>query len=293
MKKILRACKLILSNIYVLIFFNGFLLATIFFFSSEANYEKQLFNTISQKIIEGSPSYDNKDSFAIKAMYMANYLQARRQPVFEHGELSGFKAGVMHPSTVDLMTASGACGSYVTVLARILKANNYQVRIAQMQVNEISGGHIVVETQYDNRWILLDPIFNQYYLRPDGKLAGIDEVSNNWDYYSKQVKSDYPLKYNYRNIRYTNWNKIPVLMPGIKKVLDLVMGKEKADKVSLRPYFLRIYHIWSVILSVLYVMLIYFTYRVLAKRKILVRFGFSTAKHISTGTSNNTRVKAA
>ncbi len=280
-KKITRPYRFVFGNLYCLFFLNGFLLASIFYFASESNYERQLFNVISANIKSTLPQGYDRDSFAIKAMFMAHELQSKRQDVFNTGKLSGFKAAVMHPATVDLMTADGACGSYATVLARILKANDYEVRIAQMSVDHVRGGHIVVEAKANKGWIALDALDNQYFVKPDGELASIDDVSSNWDYYKQQTSARYPQLYTYKNIRYTNWNKIPVIMPAMKAVLNWTMGKEEADKVSLRPYFLRIYNFAAVLMGILYVIVMIITFKkIFAKKNVSLKW-----KHI-LGTKN-------
>ena len=35
------------------------------------------------------------------------------------------------------------------------------------------------------------------------------------------------MNYSYEDVRYSNWTKIPVVFPAIKKILDLTIGKQK------------------------------------------------------------------
>ncbi len=260
-------------SLYFLVFLNGVLITAIFFSASESNYERRIFDLISERIKEEYPAtVNNKDSFAIKAMAMSNSLQERRYSVFGFKEISGFKASIMHPVTVDLMTGRGGCGSYVNVLARILKGNNYKIRIAQMEVNGIKSGHVVMEAWTGKHWIALDPMLNHYFINPSGEIASISDLNSNWNYYKAQAGRDYPADYSYLNIRYTNWDKIPVLMPAMKGLLNITIGKQKADEVSLRPYFLRVYHITSIILILIYLGILFVTFkRVFSKKKISLR----------------------
>ena len=62
-------------------------------------------------------------------------------------------------------------------------------------------------------------------------------------YYKPQLPAGYDMNYRYEDVRYSNWTKIPVVMPSIKKILDLTIGKTEADTISLRTYFLRKYNI--------------------------------------------------
>ncbi|MFX8561983.1 hypothetical protein ABTM00_19830, partial [Acinetobacter baumannii] len=93
-------------------------------------FEKNIFNTLSQTILETHPaSASNEDSFFIAAMSLANQMQERRLPIFGKHKTGGVKMNLFHSVTDDLLTGEGSCGSASAILARILKANNYQVRL--------------------------------------------------------------------------------------------------------------------------------------------------------------------
>ncbi len=258
--------KRIFGNISILLFINGFLLATLFYLHKEDVYEKDLFSAIVNKIKQELKT-DNKDTFLIRSLAMTYELQRSRQSVFGDNFEDAKENSFFHSATTDLMTAYGACGSYSIVLARILKANNCKVKIGQMLVRGKFGGHIIVETEIYGKWVIIDPMFNLSFKRPDGKLADFKEVNKNWPYYSLQVPADYVQDYKYDGIRYANWTKIPVVLPTIKKILDFTLGKEKADAISIRPYFLRINHILFVLLLWFYIPLTAFTIWLYVKRK--------------------------
>jgi len=238
MKKFLR----LYYNLYLIIFLNGFFLASTIYFFIESQYEAELFTSIAHKILSDSSSRSNPDSFFKHSMDIANYLVGRRGIVFDN-KIGGIKAEFFHSSTVDLMTGEGACGSATVVLARILKANNYQVRIAQMKVGDTWGGHIVTEVKKNSGWVVLDPLFDFYFKKPDGQYANFKEVSANWDYYKSQVPHNYPPKYNYEDVRYTNWNKYGFIGENIYKSLKMILGNEKANSICIRSYLLRNYNL--------------------------------------------------
>ena len=77
--------------------------------------------------------------------------------------------------------------------------------------------------------------------RPDGTLASFADVHGNWSWYARQVPDDYGLSYKDEDVRYTNWTKIPVIMPAMKKALSLVLGAERVDSFSLRTHFMNTY----------------------------------------------------
>ena len=231
-----------LLNKGILFFINGLLLSTCFYFKTESKYEDALFESIVDKIKSVANPDHNIDSFFVSAMQMTHTLEYNRQNIFSGKKMLGLKAELFRPATIDLMTGDGACGSYSTVLARILKSGGYQVRIAQMTVDGIIGGHMVVEVKKRSNWIVLDPLLQQYFKKPDGMLASFNDVHLNWEYYKKQTNSDYLPCYNYQGVNYTNWNKINYFGPATKWILELIVGKEKTSEISIRSYILRKYN---------------------------------------------------
>ena len=267
-KKHLSPMKRIFRNLYFLTFVNGFLLATLFYFKMEANYEEELFAAIRSNIDSKINLKDNQDSIVVKVMHACNSLLSSRSAVFTNQPLDGFKVDLLQPASIDLMTAKGACGSYSMVLARTLVNYDFPVRIAQMKAKGIFAAHNIVEVKTEKGWVVLDPLFNVYFIKPDLTLASFQDVKNNWDYYKKQVPPKYDMTYRYEDVRYSNWGKIPLILPAIKKILDLVIGKQKADTISMRMYFLKIYDFCFYLILVLYIPILILTIRELIKTKV-------------------------
>jgi len=249
-------------------FLNGFLLASLFYFKMESTYEKGLFASIKSSIDSKVDGNDNQDSIVIKAMATCHDLMSNRAPVFERPNILGPTADFFHGTSVDLMTTQGACGSYSQVMAMILKTYGYAIRIAQMKANGIWAAHNIVEVKTGHGWVVLDPTFNASFVRPDGRLASFDDVHKDWNYYSRQVPPGYDLQYRFDDVRYSNWTKVPVIMPAIKGLLNMILGKQKADTISLRTWFLRIYTIYFYVFLLLYVPVFLFTFRRLVQTKI-------------------------
>ena len=128
-----------------------------------------------------------------------------------------------------------------------------------MQVGSQPGGHIVTEAKTLKGWVVLDALYDQYFQTPEKQLASFSEVADHWRYYQKQVNKEYNLTYNYAGVRYTNWDKLPILLPLMKKALVLVLGREKTELFSLRPYFLRKfliqYHLFMAMFCLLLIIL--------------------------------------
>jgi hypothetical protein len=237
-------------NLYFLTFLNGFLLASLLYFRMEGSYERQLFSAIQASIDSRIDRRASQDSVIVNVMHACHNLLVNRASVFENQSFNGLKAEVINPTSIDLMTAKGACGSYSVVLARIFENYDLPVRIAQMKADGIFAEHNIVEVKGEKGWVVLDPLFDVYFFRAGGGLASFADVKNDWNYYKKQLPPGYDMKYRYEDVRYSNWTKIPILFPAAKKILDLVIGKEKADTFSIRTYFLRMYdfYFWMTLL---------------------------------------------
>src|SRR5664279_5772917 len=111
----------VLGNLYFLTFLNGFLLASLFYFKMEANYEQELFQAIHTDIKGKINPKESQDSVAVMIMHACHDLLVNRGTVFEGKDFEGFKSNLLEPTSFDLMTAKGACGSFSIVLARILQ----------------------------------------------------------------------------------------------------------------------------------------------------------------------------
>jgi hypothetical protein len=260
-----------LGNLYFLTFLNGFLLASVFYFRMEANYENDIFQAIHTDIISRITKAESGDSVLAKIMHTTHNLLINRGSVFEGKQFDDFKSDIIEPTSMDLMTARGACGSYAMVLARILQDCKYPVRIAQMKSNGVFAAHNIVEVQTPHGWVVLDPLYDIYFIKPSLKLASFEDVKNNWSYYKTQLPTGYNMSYQYEDVRYSNWTKIPIVLPAIKKILDLTIGKPEADKISLRTFFLKKYSICYSVVLFLFVLVFAFTLVKLIQAKVFPR----------------------
>jgi hypothetical protein len=264
-----RLAGKIFGNLYFLTFLNGFFIASLFYMKMEANYETQLFQVIQHSINKSIDNNDTQDSIVVKAMHTCNALLSSRASVFEDDEsLDGFKVDYFHPATIDLMTAKGACGSYSLILSRVLQDYHFPVRIAQMKANGIYAAHNVVETEVNNRWVVLDPTYNLYFINPAKQLAAFDEIKTNWAYYARQTPSNYNKDYRYEDVRYTNWGKVPVLSATVKTILGWVLGQKRLNTFCMRIHFLKTYDIYFYCVLLLFIPLIIFTAGRVIKTKI-------------------------
>jgi hypothetical protein len=258
----------VFGHLYFLTFLNGFLLASLFYFKMETNYEKELFSAIHSDISSKLKATDSQDSIVVKVLHACHNLLIERETVFEGKPFQGFESDVIAPASMDLMTGRGACGSFSMVLARVLQGYKYEVRIAQMKSKGIFAAHNLVEAKTNHGWVVLDPFFDVYFEKPSHQLASFEDVKENWSYYKSQLPPGYNMNYDYEDVRYSNWNKIPIVLPAVKKMLDLTLGKQVADGISMRTYFLRKYKICYYITLVFFVLVFSFTIVKLIKSKV-------------------------
>lgn len=243
----------------------GVMVGLLFYFKTEDTYEKKLFSALAQNVYAVVPDKTDSAALLLKSLHLVHNAVQPRQGTFSN--IGGFKASVFQPVTIDLQTGQGACGSYATVLARLMDDLGLEARMAQMKVGEEYGGHILVEAKIGSDWVVVDPLYNMFLTRPDGKLASFNDVQQNWDFYKQQVPEEYDMSYKYEGVRYTNWDKVPVLMPAFKKLLDFFMGKEAADTISLRIIMMRKFNVFFLITLFLFVVAAVYTSFLIWKNK--------------------------
>jgi hypothetical protein len=268
MKSSLAFLKAVFRNAYVMMFLNGFLIATLLCFKMQASYEDGLFASIKSHINDTVDANDNADSIVVKSMNVCYQLMQPRRSTFESGlNHMGLEATLIHSTSVDLMTTAGACGAYSQVLARILETWHYPVRIGQMKAFGYYGGHMIVEVYAGSHWVVLDPTFNLAFVRPDGHYASYNDVHANWAYYAKQVPANYDKGYHYEDVRYTNWSKIPVILPLVKKIMTVCIGEEETNGFSLRAHFMNTYLVYYNIFLILEIGLLLATLKRVVKAR--------------------------
>ena len=241
MKKFFFKIKLAIYNQRVFYFLFGLLVASTVYFYTENQYEKEIFVALKKFTLSkiDTNQQHNIDSILVAATATTHELEKSRQTMFAQLDGKSLKSKYLQPITYDLMTGQGACGSNSYVLGRLLREFGIDVKFAQMYVNGSPGGHIVIEANKDTTWVVLDALYNQYFVDSLGKFASFATVGKNWDYYKKQINEGYDEKYKYEKVQYTNWDKIPIILPFIRKVLVLIKGEDFVQTVSLRNILLQ------------------------------------------------------
>lgn len=255
------------NKLYCAFFLMGILMGLLFYFKTESSYEDSLFNALADDVREITQNGNDSLNLLINSLHTVHKVIASRQQFFNKDNITGFKAGMLEPVSVDLMTGKGSCGSYSLAMARLMKNLGFNVRIAQMKVGEIYAGHNLVEIYVNGNWVVVDALYDLFFLKPDGDLASFKDVQQDWNYYKRQVPSEYDMAYKYEDLRYTNWDKIPVVMPLVKQTLSWTLGAQRADEVSIRMFTIRKFDVFFKITLGLFLATVGYTIFLIRKKK--------------------------
>ena len=239
----------IITNPVLLGFFHGVFIVTLLFFGMEYIYSKSIYQKIVERATKSEMTQEEKVLAILNTVH--NLLEPRTEFFGGRGNIPFGPLKVFNASRT-VLTFGGSCGDYVHVLGRALKAADINVRMIQMKVGDVYGGHIVLEALINNRWAVLDPSYNLYFRNPDGSLATFSEIKENWQYFQKQVPPNYNPEYAYEGMRRTNWKKILIILPLIRKTIDWTLGPEIRREISLRAYALNVWLVYIIFLSLLY-----------------------------------------
>lgn len=166
--------------------------------------------------------------------------------------MNPFKSRWFRSGDIQLLDATGACGNFSHVLAELCQVAGFEVRMVQLYYQGHFGGHNIVEAKVDGKWVAADGLFKTFWVNPDSSLASLEEIRENPKLYSNQWPKGYPYQNAFTNFHYTNWDKIPVIMPALHEILCLILGEDKADKISIRIYLLNLHKAQFVFLLLVY-----------------------------------------
>lgn len=260
MLKLLSKAKL---TIPILAFVHGALLMMTLVMFIMSSYEDELYDQIALKLTQ--PEMSQQEA-ALSILQGAHNLLKPRQMLFAGDSYINLRDNLFRSADVQLIDAKGNCGSYAHVLGRLLQRAGFEVRLAQMKCGDQWGCHILLEARVDGRFVSLDALYNLAFFRPDGALASYEEVSQNWSVYKAQTPDDYNNWFRYEDVRYTNWTKIPYLMPAGKKILKVFIG-DRIETLSIRSWVLNVYTTYMAILMLGYALLLIFSFYVVVARK--------------------------
>lgn len=248
----------------ILSFLHGATWMIFFVFWIMSNYEDGLYDQIVKNTIAADMNDQQK---AILLRHETHSLLKPREELFIGEENINLRDALFRSSDIQLIDAKEDCASYTHVLGRLLQRSGFVVRIAQMKCGENWGCHILLEANVDGKFVALDPLYDVAFKKNDGTLANFDEIGQNWDLYKLQVPENYPSRFAYEDVRYTNWDKIPVVMPIFRKVLSMLM-KNEIETLSIRSMVLNVYKTYMILLSIFYIGLTAASYFILRSKEV-------------------------
>ena len=233
----------------VLVALHAALLVAIGILWAQGQYEDRVF----RRLVDVSTSPEMSDQETTLAL-----LHAVHEAMDSRNEVWGEKVdrhqstGLFENALDVLLIEGGQCGDYSMVLARALKTAGLEARFSQMKVRGLWSGHILAEAKIDGRWVVLDPLFDLAFFKDNGDLASAEELHRDWSIYEAQLPDHYDRDASYREVRRTNWQKIPVVMPAIRSVAEGIYGSEAVEGFSLRSHILNVYKTYAILLSIVY-----------------------------------------
>jgi hypothetical protein len=246
----------------VIAFTHGVTLTMLMVLMALSNYEDSLYDQILENTITPKMSDQRK---ALLLLERTHSLLEPRLEIFAGQGYINIRDTLFRSSDIQLLDAKGACGSHAHVLGRLLQRAGIDIRIAQMKCGDTWACHILLDAKIDGEWVVLDALYGLSFENADGSLATFKEVGDDWARFSAQLPNDYDLSYAYEDVRYTNWDKLPVLMPIAKTVLALFLGDE-VETLSVRSYVLNVYQVYFWVAAMMYGCLAIFTLVFMRKR---------------------------
>jgi len=186
--------------------------------------------------------YKNEPETFKNLVELTYRLQADRLEIMQNMRgMQPFKSRWFRSGDLQLLDANGSCGNFAHILAELCKTAGMPVRMVQLMQNGRYGAHIIIEAKVNGRWAAADGLFKTYFLNPDSSLANLDDIKNHLDYFDNQFPDNYPYKDAFVEYRYTNWDKIPVVMPVLKVFLTAFKGEAWVKTFSMRSYLLNLH----------------------------------------------------
>lgn len=152
-----------------------------------------------------------------------------------------YRFNPLHPSARNVVKYGcdyrGGCGSASRVVMALLNARGIPSRSMILLDGEGRRIHAVVNAEIDGRWAVADPLYGIVFLRPDSTVATAEDIRSDRGLLLANVarNSAYPAAvYNYDNYALLNWNKIPVVLPAVRRALVRTIGEERTDAIT-RP----------------------------------------------------------
>jgi len=226
---------------------NVLLVAVVAFFWVENDFENRLYDAFVAEVLR--PGMSEHEKVVALMQHTHDFLgrRGRALPAADAAPFRGPKRAWLHSGDLQLLEGNADCGSYATVFVEACQRVGVQARVCQLR----TGGqsiHVLAEAYVGGRWAAVDPLFGQLFYDREGRPVGLREVISDWAYYKDRSPRSYRnVGHDPEGVLYTNWSRLPPLGPAAKFVLDWTAGREYAETISVRTYFLNTYRVYLVL----------------------------------------------
>jgi len=160
--------------------------------------------------------------------------------------------GFLRPTAEEVASAGGDCADQSRLTIVLLGLRNIHAEKWALYDPTMKPHHAVVELDSEHGKMVIDPLFNLWFPRPEGGYYGIESLRQNPEILSQRVRDlaartddpvrddqyrlrEYPLnRYIYTNARTINWEKSPAMHLAYR-ILHALLG-DRANYIS-RPEF--------------------------------------------------------
>jgi hypothetical protein len=231
--------KHLLKRIFRLNYVFYFFFSSTLFLYLPQRYEKKVLESyVEYATKEIAFDKNNQEKLALHVMNKMYYAMNECGTKSIDLKFNWLEVALTSPTMVFGMSKDGACGGYSLVLAQVLQKLGFEIRPLQMKVGNKFGGHIVLEVKINEKWCVVDPLYNLSFKNSLNQLASAKDLKQNWNFYKTQLPTGYNSTYKYDDFRYSNWERFSYFGSFIKNTISLFCGKEKAETFSFRSKFL-------------------------------------------------------
>jgi hypothetical protein len=155
---------------------------------------------------------------------------------------------LLRPSALQVFEYGGHCAKRTRLLTVLLEAQGipahklflYNERGLEL-LNDPPRAwvHVATEAQLDGRWVVIDPLFNVAFERPDGRLASAEDLKDYPEILrAGRARADERFDvwedelYTYEDVRRFPWFMIPRIGEWKHNALVRLLGKPRADWIT-------------------------------------------------------------
>ncbi len=255
----------------VVILLSGAYAASMFWLQVNSSYQDRIFQTIVDKTVTDSMSDEEKITTLVELTHRL-MGPPRKNLLLPPEGIRGFKDKQLHSADVALL-GGYACFMHAKVAGLLLHKAGFEFRhFAMKKEGHDSLSHHVGQVLYKGKYIVIDPLFNQMFVKPDGDYASAEEVHENWLYYKQQVGNKllfkeydkphyYPTDFYREYYDYTPYDYTPQFRNGIwseppKRTLTTTLLGFKDNHSLGTQMELNRYLFWQVKLTKIYMLVL-------------------------------------